>query len=1052
MTWQTILYFASILLSGLLTGILVWRARMQPLLPGVRTQTVPIFIPRIGFSAVFYAFAIFRFPFLNCIPAQESTPQMTSLAPQEKRSLVVLGFILILFASGLVTASYFTHQNYDKQFRTQLESQLPAIAVLKADELRHWRARRMADAEVLYDTPAFAALVQKFIETPYDAQTGAQLQPWLDFIRQVYAYERIFLLNSVGLERVVSPAAFERVAVYPGQLGTSLKTDQVTFLAFHRDSIGGFVSKTDTAEVFAPLPEQPWQTALLLGILALAIGASLILAWWQHQRLNYYRAGFETAESLRKSQEQYRKLIELAPDGIFIADASGKYVDVNPSGCAMLGYTRNEILSKQISDLVPPEDMGAARLFLAELQQGKILFREQRLICKDGSLLPVEISGQMLPNGYFQSIIRDIGERKQTEEIQRQEHILLRTVIDNIPDAVYIKDSSGRKTLTNRIDLENIGIASEAQILGKTDWELFPPDVAARFDADDQVVLKSGQPVLNREELLVTVEGQESWLRTSKLPLRDENGSIVGLLGIGHDITERKQVEEKLIASEVRYRRLFEAARDGILILDAETGVIVDVNPFLIEMLGSSREEICGKELWELGFFKDITENKANFLELQQKEYIRYEDLPLETADGRKFHVEFVSNVYLVDHQKVIQCNIRDITVRKRVEDALRDSQAQVTGIFNSAMDAILIVDEDQKIIIFNPAAEQMFGCPVSEAIGQTLDRFLPEYVRKNHREYLRVFGQSNLTKRSMKTPVLGLTCLRNSGEAFASEISISQLEIGGRKFYTAIVRDVTERKRAEEILQSYSTRLETQVMERTRELRDTQEQLVRQERLAMLGQLAGSIGHELRNPLGVISNAIYYLKMSQPKANNKVREYLEIIEKETRVSDKIVADLLDFTRTKSVDREPAFVSELIDQTLKRFPVPPSVQVALEIPADLPQIYADPQQIIQVLGNLVTNASQAMTTAKSPNMTKLVVFSATHGDMMIIAVSDTGPGIPPENMDKIFQPLFTTKTKGIGLGLAISKKLAEANGGKIEVQSVVGQGSTFTVYLPVYRP
>ena len=125
----------------------------------------------------------------------------------------------------------------------------------------------------------------------------------------------------------------------------------------------------------------------------------------------------------------------------------------------------------------------------------------------------------------------------------------------------------------------------------------------------------------------------------------------------------------------MRYRRLFEAAKDGILILDAETGVIVDVNPFLIEMLGFSHEEICGKELWELGFFKDIAENKANFLELQQKEYIRYEDLPLEIANGRKFHVEFVSNVYQVNHHKVVQCNIRDITERKQTENVLRASE-----------------------------------------------------------------------------------------------------------------------------------------------------------------------------------------------------------------------------------------------------------------------------------------------------------------------------------------------------------------------------------------
>jgi PAS domain S-box-containing protein len=132
--------------------------------------------------------------------------------------------------------------------------------------------------------------------------------------------------------------------------------------------------------------------------------------------------------------------------------------------------------------------------------------------------------------------------------------------------------------------------------------------------------------------------------------------------------TMRKRAEEALSASEIRYRRLFETTKDGILILDGETGMIVDVNPFLVEMLGFSHEQFMGKRIWEIGFFKDIVKNKANFLELQQKEYIRYEDLPLETADGRRIDVEFISNIYRVGHQKVIQCNIRDITERKQAE------------------------------------------------------------------------------------------------------------------------------------------------------------------------------------------------------------------------------------------------------------------------------------------------------------------------------------------------------------------------------------------------
>ena len=144
------------------------------------------------------------------------------------------------------------------------------------------------------------------------------------------------------------------------------------------------------------------------------------------------------------------------------------------------------------------------------------------------------------------------------------------------------------------------------------------------------------------------------------------------------DITERKKMEEALKISETRYRRLFEAAQDGILILDAETGQIVDVNPFLLEMLGYSREELLGKKLWEIGTFRDIEASKATSLELKSKGYVRYHDLPLETKEGRPIAVEFVSNVYLVNHYKVIQCNIRDTTERKLTAEALKKSHSEL--------------------------------------------------------------------------------------------------------------------------------------------------------------------------------------------------------------------------------------------------------------------------------------------------------------------------------------------------------------------------------------
>jgi signal transduction histidine kinase len=265
--------------------------------------------------------------------------------------------------------------------------------------------------------------------------------------------------------------------------------------------------------------------------------------------------------------------------------------------------------------------------------------------------------------------------------------------------------------------------------------------------------------------------------------------------------------------------------------------------------------------------------------------------------------------------------------------------------------------------------------------------------------------------------------------------------------------------KAAEQTLKKYSEALEQMVAERTRELREAQEQLVRKEKLAVLGQMAGSVGHELRNPLAVIKGAVYYLKLVQPDADDKVKEYLDRIESETHNADKIISDLLDFSRIKSVDMEPVAVSDLVLRALERFPAPENVRVKLNLPENLPKIYVDLRQMIQVLGNLMVNACQAMIStplrgqASSTTAlveTRLTISTALEGDTMKIVVQDTGVGISSENMNKLFEPLFTTKAKGIGLGLAVSKKLTEANGGRIEVESEPDKGSTFTLWLPCY--
>ena len=275
------------------------------------------------------------------------------------------------------------------------------------------------------------------------------------------------------------------------------------------------------------------------------------------------------------------------------------------------------------------------------------------------------------------------------------------------------------------------------------------------------------------------------------------------------------------------------------------------------------------------------------------------------------------------------------------------------------------------------------------------------------------------------------------------------QLEQKVKERTAALSAEIAERKRAEAELEKHQEQLEEMVEERTQELLDAQEQLVRREKLAVLGQLAGGVAHELRNPLGVISNAAYYLKMVHPDADDTTKEYLDMISSEVHGAEKIISDLLDLARTRLGEREEIAVSVLVDRVLEKHPLPEGVQVTTQIADDLPRVYVDPGKIDQVLLNLVTNACQAM-----PEGGQLTINAAGRGDPrgrpeVSISITDTGCGISAENMEKVFEPLFTTKARGIGLGLPVAKTLVEGHGGTIGVESQVGQGSTFTVRLPL---
>ena len=513
-----------------------------------------------------------------------------------------------------------------------------------------------------------------------------------------------------------------------------------------------------------------------------------------------------------------------------------------------------------------------------------------------------------------------------------------------------------------------------------------------------------------------------------------EKGHFVALF---EDITERKKAEEALRQSEERFRNVFEHTALGIAIGDLG-GRVVESNSALERMLGYSKEELHGKLFsgfthsndvdLVLSLVEEVKAGKHNHYEIE-KRYIR--------KNGEIIWVHLAGSLILGPNKEPFMgiATVEDITERKKAEEALREAnenlearviertkevlseRQRLYSILETLPAYVILLDKDYRVPFANKVFRERFG----ESHGRRCYEYL--FNRDSPCENCETYKVLKNTK-SHHWEWTGPDCRDYDIYDFTF------VEPDGSTLILEMGIDITERKKAEAMVE-----------ESARKLKDA-------ERLAAIGATAGMVGHDIRNPLQAITSDVYLAKTDlaqTPESEEKKNalESLDEIEKNVVYINKIVADLQDYARPLKPVAKETNLQKIINELLTKNGVPENVKVQVKVQKEAGTLMADSDILKRILGNLVTNAVQAM-----PEGGKLTIQAYKEANDSVITVADTGVGIPEEAKSKLFTPLFTTKSKGQGFGLAVVKRMTEALGGTVTFESEEGKGTKFIIRLP----
>ncbi len=771
----------------------------------------------------------------------------------------------------------------------------------------------------------------------------------------------------------------------------------------------------------------------------------------------------------KKAEEERTRLaaiVDYSDDAIIGKSLDGIITSWNAGAERLYGYTAAEAVGRHISMLVPPDQIDDIGKILDTFRHGKAVRHHETVrVGKNGDEVQVSLTVSPIRDRDGEltgasTIAHDITGRKLAEETIRRANAYNRSLIEASLDPLVTINPDGTISDVNAATVNVTGFSRE-KLIG-TDFSKYFTE-PGRAKAGYEQVFRDGS---------VTDYGLEIRHRNGKVTpvlynatvFKDENGKVAGVFAAARDITERKKAEEAARRASAYNRSLIEASLDPLVTINPD-GTISDVNAATVNVTGFSREELIGTDFSK--YFTEPGRAKAGYEQVFRDGSVTDYGLEIRHWDGRSTPVLYNATVFKDENGTVagVFAAARDITERKKAEEAARRASAYNRSLIEASLDPLVTINPDGTISDVNAATVDVTGFSREELIGTDFSKYFTEPGRAKA-GYEQVFRDGSVTD-------YGLEIRRTDGQItpVLYNATVYRDEAGKITGVFAAARDITERKRAEDALLLAYRELDDRVKERTielqeanallekeiadrkataDELREKSEELVRSN--LELQQFAYIASHDLQEPLRAISGFTELLeKRYKGQMDERADKYINFIIDGTKQMNQVIFDLLEYSRVQTKAHEFGLIdmNTSLKQALRNLQTLIKEKDAVITADPLPKLSADGIQITQLFQNLIGNALKFQKPETTP---EIHVSACEQGDAWIFSVTDNGIGIDPrftERIFKIFQRLHAKgEYEGTGIGLAICRRIVERHRGEITVRSEPGVGSTFSFTLP----